>query len=158
MNSKDLLSLDKLFEKMLDITKNCFCFAREVDPYLIAAHMIYSSIYAIFKRRLFLNINGETASGKSRIGEGLYGGKVNKECQLVEPVVNISHYSEAGVRQSAHNKNVVCCLDEFEDTGRNDEKNVEGNGESLRLELSEKICVGSGIGYGKQKKRSSHKG
>jgi hypothetical protein len=45
----------------------------------------------------------------------------------------------------------------YSHTGGYDEKDIERDGESLRLELGEKIRVGSVIGYGKQKKRASHK-
>ena len=124
MNSTDLFDLREIFERNLQIMQECFQFQRGVDAYLLALFYMYIPIYACFTRRIFLNINGETSSGKSRIGEGLLGGKVNKESQIVEPVVNISHYTEAGVRQSSHKRNLLACLDEFEDSGGGDAKSL----------------------------------
>jgi hypothetical protein len=122
MNATNFYGPTEIFDRVYEIFKKCFSLKHEVDYTIMTLYVMYTPIYHIFMRRILLNLIGETSSGKSRIGEGIFGGKISSEIQLVENVLNVSHYTEAGARQVLHNKGMLLVLEEFEDSGQDDTK------------------------------------
>ena len=125
--NKDRLSLKDMWDKTHKIIGNCFNYLHEVDTFTAALMCFYTPIYPMFGRNIFLNVAGETSSGKSRYSLGIFSGTVNeafKDWHLVEAISPYPNYTEAGLRQDLNSKNFLCVLDEFEDKGNGDHRST----------------------------------
>jgi len=119
MNS-NVLSIDQMWDSVYNIMKTCFNFKYNADYFTAAAMCLYTPVFPIFEKNVFLNVSGETSSGKSRYTFGIFGGKTDANIHLIDTVTSIQDYTEAGMRQNIQGNNLACCLDEFEDSGGND--------------------------------------
>lgn len=89
-------------------------FHHELETTFIAADIIYTSIASIFQNMVFVDITGESHSGKSTLMQ-VIGGNANPAYRLCESTTVMDNYTSAGIRQFMANNRLRLILDEFED-------------------------------------------
>ena len=122
--SKDRLNLQQMYDKVYKTLKHCYCFKHNIDYATASALSVYAPIYQLFDTKVFTHVTGESSSGKSSFVFGFLGGGYFRNFKVVEPFFQTANYSEAFIRQAVSGTRLVLCLDEFEDTGQNDEKST----------------------------------
>lgn len=90
-------------------------FNHELESQFIAADIMYTAVAAVFKHMVFVDITGESHSGKSSLMQ-IIGGNMDPAYRLCELTAVLDNYSAAGVRQFTSNNRLRLILDEFEDT------------------------------------------
>lgn len=87
---------------------------QELETTFIAADILYTTIASIFQNMVFVDITGETHSGKSTLMQ-IIGGNSNPTYRLCEATTMMDNYTSAGIRQFMANNRLRLILDEFED-------------------------------------------
>ena len=86
----------------------------ELETTFLAADILYTSIASIFQNMVFVDITGESHSGKSTLMQ-VIGGNSNPAYRLCEATTVMDNYTSAGIRQFMANNRLRLILDEFED-------------------------------------------
>lgn len=114
------------FEKLVDILETGWKFrGGSIDAKFIAAQTLATPISNALRRQTYIFVTAEASSGKSRLTLGYFGGTQFPTINVMEHSVGMDDYTEAGFRQTMNNQTLLCCLDEFEDDGTNNQKSYE---------------------------------